>query len=202
MAGNTQIKDEHDTLINGDMNYEMIKDEIAGEVQAALQEAEETGDGSVSPEKPKADDAKKVAKAEANSYDVDIDDMVWEVESDRLAEQEQFDTYDDQFDAYNEQAASQQGQENIGYHGYTHRTPVRSYNKHMFTWLFSFFLGFFGVDRFLRGQILLGILKFSTLGGIGIWYMIDWFIALLKSYEGSFRNQDDLQFDRFGRYIY
>lgn len=78
---------------------------------------------------------------------------------------------------------------------------ARAYNKHVFTWVCSYLFGLFGVDRFCRGQVGLGLLKMLTFGGIGIWYLVDLTIAIVKSYAGDYRGEDDLLFDILGRYI-
>ena len=56
---------------------------------------------------------------------------------------------------------------------------VKRINKHFFVWVGTFLLGWFGVDRFLRGQILFGVLKL-LIDWFAIWALIDWIIALTK----------------------
>ena len=63
----------------------------------------------------------------------------------------------------------------------------RKVNKIVFL-IVAFFAGSIGADRFIRGQIGLGVLKLITIGGIGIWSLIDFIIALAKygQYEEDF----------------
>jgi TM2 domain-containing membrane protein YozV len=48
--------------------------------------------------------------------------------------------------------------------------------------LLSIFLGELGVDRFYVGKIGTGILKLITLGGCGVWWLIDWIMILLGKF--------------------
>jgi len=42
----------------------------------------------------------------------------------------------------------------------------------------SIFLGGLGVDRFVLGQTVLGLLKLLTFGGCGVWWFIDLFLIM------------------------
>ena len=44
--------------------------------------------------------------------------------------------------------------------------------------IISVFLGSLGIDRFLIGDVALGIGKLVTFGGCGIWSIIDWFLIM------------------------
>ncbi|HCC37865.1 MAG TPA: hypothetical protein DEQ14_09760 [Treponema sp.] len=48
--------------------------------------------------------------------------------------------------------------------------------------IISFFLGGLGVDRFYVGKIGTGILKLITMGGLGVWWLIDFVLILLGKF--------------------
>jgi hypothetical protein len=53
--------------------------------------------------------------------------------------------------------------------------PCIKYSSHYFisTLLYSIFLGLFAVDRFSLGHIGIAVGKMITLGGLGLWWIID-----------------------------
>lgn len=48
--------------------------------------------------------------------------------------------------------------------------------------LLCFFLGCFGAHRFYVGKIGTGILQILTLGGLGIWALIDWIMIIIGAF--------------------
>ena len=50
------------------------------------------------------------------------------------------------------------------------------------TIVMSAMFGNLGVDRFMMGHIWLGILKLITLGGLGVWWLVD-LILIARRYQ-------------------
>ena len=57
-------------------------------------------------------------------------------------------------------------------------TPATSSKSFLVTWILSLLLGTLGIDRFYLGKIGTGILKLITVGGLGLWSLIDLIIVL------------------------
>ncbi|HYH75110.1 MAG TPA: TM2 domain-containing protein [Candidatus Saccharimonadales bacterium] len=56
--------------------------------------------------------------------------------------------------------------------------------------ILSIFVGSLGVDRFYLGRIGTGILKLITLGGFGIWWLIDLILIATKNFKGITWEED------------
>ena len=65
--------------------------------------------------------------------------------------------------------------------GYPAYAPVESDKSFVATWLLAWLLGGLGADRFYLGKIGTAVLKLLTLGGLGIWALIDLILVLAGS---------------------
>ena len=57
--------------------------------------------------------------------------------------------------------------------------------KFLDTLLLAWFLGVYGVHRFFTGYYAIGLIQLFTLGGCGIWWLIDFFSICLGNYTDS-----------------
>lgn len=68
----------------------------------------------------------------------------------------------------------------------TLNTERVSEKKRLVAFLLCHAVGFLGIHRFYVGKTGTGILQILTLGGLGIWVLIDWIVIL----AGQFRDYD------------
>lgn len=63
----------------------------------------------------------------------------------------------------------------------TNSQPVPPQRDWLTTVLLSFFLGSLGIDRFYLGYTGLGVAKLLTLGGCGVWALIDLIMIIMNN---------------------
>ncbi|MCL0044554.1 TM2 domain-containing protein [Dehalococcoidia bacterium] len=69
-------------------------------------------------------------------------------------------------------------------HG-TFEEPVNSEKSFVATLILCFLLGGLGVHRFYVGKIGTGILMLLTLGGLGIWQLVDLIVIAVQNFKDN-----------------
>ena len=73
--------------------------------------------------------------------------------------------------------------------------PISKTRKFLDTVLLSWFLGCYGIHRFYTGYYTIGIIQLCTLGGFGIWSLID-FVSICL---GNFKSSKGLPLEKYDR---
>ena len=60
---------------------------------------------------------------------------------------------------------------------------MKSDKDWIITLVLAIVVGSLGIDRFYTGSPLLGILKLVTLGGLGLWWLIDLIMLVTGTYK-------------------
>lgn len=79
--------------------------------------------------------------------------------------------------------------------------PIKLHKQRHFLAVFflSFMWGMFGVDRFYMGFIGTGILKLITLGGLGIWTLVD-FVMICSGSMRDKQGNEMLEWQRYKKF--
>ncbi len=60
----------------------------------------------------------------------------------------------------------------------------QSDKRFIITLLLCIFLGYLGLHRFYNGKIITGILMLLTLGGLGVWVVVDIILIITGNFGG------------------
>ena len=67
------------------------------------------------------------------------------------------------------------------------------FQQPMTVWIVSFFLGFLGIDRFMIGDTMSGVIKLITGGACGFWWLIDLFLISGETKRANQKKIKDAQ---------